>query len=97
LALDAIVGNTPGKHYLDSPHTLKNYTTAFWVSSLASNSSFEQWRDEGSLDAVTRANTVWKARLAGYEPPPIDDAVDAELKAFIGRRRSEIAAERDLA
>jgi len=97
LALDAIVGNTPGKHYLDSPHTLKNYTTAFWVSSLASNSSFEQWRDEGSLDAVTRANTVWKARLAGYEPPPIDDAVDAELKEFIGRRRSEIAAERDLA
>lgn len=97
LALDAIVGNGPGKHFLDSPHTLENYTSAFWVSSLANNDSFEQWRDEGSRDAVARANTVWKARLADYEPPPFDVAVDEELQAFMSRRRSEIAAARDSA
>jgi trimethylamine--corrinoid protein Co-methyltransferase len=95
LALDAIVGNGPGKHFLDNPHTLENYTSAFWMSELASNNSFEQWRDEGSEDSITRANKVWKERLARYEPPPLDDAVAEELQAFIARRRAEIAAEPD--
>jgi trimethylamine:corrinoid methyltransferase-like protein len=28
--------------------------------------------------------------LAAYEAPPLDDAIDAELLDFIGRRKSEM-------
>ncbi len=97
LALDAILGNGPGKHFLDNPHTFDNYTSAFWVSELANNDSFEQWSEEGAEDSVARANKVWKERLARYEPPPLDDAVVEELQEFMARRRTEIAAERDSA
>ena len=51
---------------------------------------FEQWLEDGALDAAQRANTIWKQRLAEYEPPPIDDAIDAELREYVARRKAEL-------
>ena len=47
----------------------------------------------GQVDAAQRANTLWKSRLAAYEPPAIDAAVDEELRAFVDRRKSEMPDE----
>jgi trimethylamine--corrinoid protein Co-methyltransferase len=87
-ALEAIVANGPGQHFLGSAHTLANFETAFYRSSTADNNSFEQWELEGAHDAAARANASWKKQLAEYEPPPIDDAVDAELREWIERRKA---------
>lgn len=87
-ALDAIVDNPPGQHYLGTAHTLANFETAFYRSDTADNSSFEQWTEDGGLDAAQRANVLWKQRLAAYEPPALDDAIDAELLDFIARRKA---------
>ena len=87
-AIDAIKENGPGQHFLGSAHTLANFETAFFRSSVADNNSFEQWESEGSPDAATRANAVWKKTLAEYEPPPIDDAVDEELRDWIERQKA---------
>jgi trimethylamine--corrinoid protein Co-methyltransferase len=87
-ALDAIVANGPGQHYLGSAHTLANFETAFYRAATADNNSFEQWELEGSLDAAARANAAWKRTLAGYEPPPIDEAVDQELREWVQRRKA---------
>ncbi len=87
-AVDAITENGPGKHFLGTAHTLANFETAFYRSSVADNASFEQWQEEGSLDAAQRANKVWKKMLAEYEPPPIDPAVDEELQEWIARRKA---------
>jgi trimethylamine--corrinoid protein Co-methyltransferase len=87
-ALDAIREHEPGMHFLGTPHTLANFETAFYRSSTADNSSFEQWLEEGSLDAAQRANKVWKEQLASYEPPPIDDAIDEELREYVARRKA---------
>ena len=46
-ALDAIVENGPGQHFLGTAHTLANFETAFFRSSIADNNSFEQWEIEG--------------------------------------------------
>ena len=89
-ALDAIRANPPGQHFLGSPHTLANFETAFYRSETADNSSFEQWIEEGGRDAAQRANQLWKERLAAYEPPPIDDAIDEELRAYVARRNAEL-------
>jgi trimethylamine--corrinoid protein Co-methyltransferase len=87
-ALDAIIENGPGQHFLGSAHTLANFETAFYRSEIADNNSFEQWEIEGSRDATMRANEVWKRMLAEYEPPPIDEATDEALREFIERKKA---------
>jgi trimethylamine--corrinoid protein Co-methyltransferase len=87
-AVDAIIENGPGQHFLGTAHTLANFETAFFRSSMADNNSFEQWEAEGSFDTTTRANAAWKKMLAEYEPPAIDDAVDAELTEWIERKKA---------
>ena len=74
-------------------HTLANFETAFYRSSVADNASYEQWLEEGSLDAAQRANALWKRTLEEYEAPPIDDAIDEELRDFIARRKDEMPDE----
>ena len=89
-ALDAIKETGPGQHFLGSEHTLKNFETAFAVSEIANNDSYEQWSEEGSLDAAQRANAIWKKMLNDYEPPPLDEAIDEAMLDFIAKRKDEL-------
>lgn len=89
-ALDAIREVGPGNHHLGSTHTLANFSTAFTTSTLADNNSFERWDEEGRTTAAERANTRWKELLATYEPPPIDEAIDEELRAYVERRKAQM-------
>ena len=90
-ALDAIRENPPGQHFLGTAHTLANFETAFYRSDTADNSSFEQWLEDGGLDAAQRANRLWK-RSPGRRTSRrrIDDAIDAELLEFVARRKAEL-------
>ncbi len=88
LAIDAYREVGPGGNYLSSAHTMRHFATANHESILADTNSFEQWTEDGCLDAQQRANRLWKRMLADYEPPPIDDAVNRELLAFIEDRRA---------
>ncbi len=92
-ALDAILENGAGQHFLGTAHTLANFENAFYRSTTADNASYEQWLEDGGLDAAQRANTIWKHQLAAYEPPSIDAAVDEALCEFIARRKSEMPDE----
>jgi len=93
LALDALRSNPPGNHFLGTAHTLANFETAFYRSDTADNNSYEQWSEEGGLDASQRANALWKRRLAEYEAPALDTAIDDELLAYIERRKQELPDE----
>ena len=92
-AMEAFRTNAHGDHFLGNPHTLANFETAFWRSDISDAASYEQWSEEGSLSAGQRANARWKQLLADYEPPPIDDAVDAELRDYVTRRKAEMPDE----
>ena len=48
----------PGGHFLGCAHTQANFETAFYRSNVADNNSVEQWQEEGSKDAATRANAL---------------------------------------
>lgn len=88
-AMDALREVGPGSHFLGCAHTQANFETAFYRSTIADNNSFEQWEQEGSSDAVKRANGIWKLMLETYEAPAIDPAIDEALLAFMERRKSE--------
>jgi trimethylamine---corrinoid protein Co-methyltransferase len=90
LAVDAYGEATPGTTFLDHPHTLARYRNAFFESAMFDSRSFEQWRDDGSLDAASRANTALNSMLADYQAPPIDEAIDEALLDFMARRKDEL-------
>jgi trimethylamine--corrinoid protein Co-methyltransferase len=89
-ALDAMLANPPGQHHLGSAHTLANFESAFYRAETADNNSFEQWLEDGGLDAAQRANAIWKRMLAEYEAPPIDPGVDEALQEFIAKRKASM-------
>jgi len=88
-ALDGFAELGPGKHFFSAQHTLRHYETAFWESSVADNNSFEQWRDAGELRTEDRAAARVASTLRDYVAPPIDDAIDQQLREFVARRKAE--------
>ena len=90
-AMSAFEEVGPGKHFLGSEHTLANFETAFYRSTVADNNSYEQWSAEGSLDAAQRANTLWKQMLAEYQAPELDPAIDEALQAFMTEKKASFA------
>lgn len=90
-AMDAIREVGPGSHFLGCAHTQANFETAFYQSTIADYSSYEQWSIEGRLTAEQRANRVWKKMLADYVDPGLDPALDEALKAFMSVRKSELS------
>ena len=90
-AMDALREIGPGAHFLGATHTQNNFEKAFYRSTMADNNSFEQWQEDGALDAEQRANIRWKAQLNDYEAPPLDEAIDEALIEFMARRKSASA------
>jgi trimethylamine--corrinoid protein Co-methyltransferase len=86
-AMKPILTTGPGQHYLGTEHTLANFETAFWRPETSDSNSFEQWEAEGGKDAVTRAHERWHQMLTDYEPPPLDDAVDHQLRTWVEKRK----------
>lgn len=87
-AIDAMLANPPGQHFLGSEHTLANFEDAFYRSTTANNDSFEQWFEEGSVEAEDRATLRWQTMLHEYEAPAMDDSTEEELQAFIATRKA---------
>jgi trimethylamine---corrinoid protein Co-methyltransferase len=91
LAVEAFAEVGPGNHFFGCSHTMKHYETAFWDSDLSDNEPFEKWEAAGSSDAASRANKLWKKRLAEYEAPALDEGVREALQDFVGRKKAGVA------
>ena len=88
-AMEAFRTNPHGVHFLGNGHTLENFESAFYRSTLADSNSYEQWSEEGGLSAAQRANTAWKQMLSDYQAPPLDEAADHAMCAYVERRKAE--------
>ena len=95
LAIEAIRDVGPGGHFFGTPHTQERYKTAFYSPVLSDWRNFESWSEAGSPTALDKANKVWKQRLAEYEKPPIDPAIEEEINAFVAKRTAEGGAPTD--
>jgi trimethylamine--corrinoid protein Co-methyltransferase len=79
-----------GGHFLGAQHTMERFRECFYRPMLSSSANFERWLRTGAKDAAARATEICEKKLAEYEPPPIDDAVRAELEDYVTRRRAEL-------
>ncbi|MAZ02878.1 MAG: methyltransferase [Sneathiella sp.] len=89
LGLDAMREAGHGGHFFGTQHTQARYQTAFYEPILSDWRNFESWAEAGSPDALKRANVIYKAILAEYEPPAHDPARLEELNEFIDKRIAE--------
>ena len=89
LALEAIAEVGPGGHFFGTEHTQTRYRDAFYAPVLSDWRNFESWREAGSPTAMEKANTLWKARLAAYESPPLEPDRAEALADFVARRTRE--------
>ena len=89
-AMDALRETGPGQHFLGSAHTQANFETAFWRSSMADNTTFEQWSSEGYVESHERARARAKEMLASYEAPHLDESIDEALIEFIAKRKEAL-------
>ena len=86
--IHAFVWAASGNPYLVD--TLERFRECFYRPLLSSTENFDRWTRNGGLDAAARAEKIWRETLEAYEPPPIDEAVRAQLQEFVARRRKEL-------
>ncbi|MDA8062393.1 MAG: trimethylamine methyltransferase family protein, partial [Actinomycetota bacterium] len=79
-----------GGHFLGAAHTMERFRTCFYRPLLSSSQNFERWNRDGAKDTATRAGEIAQRTLDAYEPPPLDEAVRAELEDYVARRRKEL-------
>jgi trimethylamine---corrinoid protein Co-methyltransferase len=79
-----------GGHFLGAMHTLERFRECFYRPLLSSTENFDRWQRNGGRDAAERAGEIWRKTIEEYEQPPIDEAVDAQLREYVSRRRTEL-------
>src|SRR5579864_334461 len=79
-----------GGHFLGAAHTMERFRECFYRPLLSSTSNYERWLKQGGKDTAARAGEICAKTLDEYQPPPMDEAVRAELQEFVTRRRSEL-------
>jgi trimethylamine--corrinoid protein Co-methyltransferase len=79
-----------GGHFLGAAHTLERFRECFYRPLVSSTENFERWKKNGANDTAARASEIWHKTLDEYEKPAIDQSLEAELKAFVDRRRKEL-------
>jgi trimethylamine---corrinoid protein Co-methyltransferase len=90
LAFGAHVEVGHGGHFLGAEHTMERFRECFYRPLLSSTANYERWLKLGGKDATARASDITAKKLDEYTPPPLDDAIRAELDDFVTRRRAEL-------
>jgi trimethylamine---corrinoid protein Co-methyltransferase len=91
-AVDAMAEVGPGGHFFGAQHTIARYETAFYAPLLSDWRTFQTWEADGALSATERAQRIYKALLASYEPPALDPARREALADYVERRKREYLA-----
>lgn len=92
LAFDVIADVGPGGLFLAHEHTLEHFRSDLFMSPLFRATAYPTWEKQGSRTTDVIATDEWKALLAQYEDPGIDDGLDAELLRFVEVRAAELDA-----
>ncbi len=88
--LDAMREVGPGGHFLGSAHTRRS---GLFNLELQNTATYEQWEEEGGLEAIDDGRDEARRQLERYEAPAIDPGLDEALLEFVARRTAELPAD----
>ncbi len=93
LARDAYLETGPGANFLSTGHTLRHYADANFEPDLPEAGPYETWQEHGARTLEQRASARWKAMLAAYEPPPMEEGAREALEDYVARRKADLPDE----
>lgn len=93
LALDLIREIGPGRHFLETDHTMMHYRTEIWYPDLADRWAINDWIQQGSRSIEERATARWQELLASFTPPELPAGVAAELDRYVAEAAERITRE----
>jgi trimethylamine--corrinoid protein Co-methyltransferase len=85
LALDLIQEVGWQGHYLDREHTARHHRREHLRPRLLRRDPRELWERKGSKTALDLARERMHSILERHQPPPLDPAVEKELRAYVAR------------
>jgi len=88
--LDAVREVGPGGHFLGSAHTRRSN---LFNLDLQNTAPFDQWREEGSPEAIDDGRAEARRQLERYERPAIDPGLEEALREFVARRTADLPAD----
>lgn len=77
----------PGGHFLGSAHTRRSN---LFELKLQDTSPYEQWVEDGRLDAAERAGEEVGKLLEKYQRPPLDEDTQERLQRYVDQRSAEL-------
>jgi len=78
----------PGGQYLTHPKTFKLCRTEFYLPNLMARSNYDSWSSGGKKKIHELADDKVSQRLAKYEKPDIDPAIEVELTEYVNKRKN---------
>ncbi|MEL7345337.1 MAG: trimethylamine methyltransferase family protein [Pseudomonadota bacterium] len=95
IALDAIQEVGSSGHFFGIQHTQDRYESAFYQPFLSDWRNFEAWDIDGAVWTAERAHRLFKAIIAEFKAPAMDDKARGQLEEFVARRKEEGGAPTD--
>jgi len=86
--IDLIKNVEPGGHYIGEEYTR---THIHFTSRLQDYNTYEQWLEEGSINADVRGLAHTRRLLDSYQQPEMDSDITHSLNDFVERRSKEIS------
>jgi trimethylamine--corrinoid protein Co-methyltransferase len=76
-----------GGQYLTQPKTFKLCRTEFYLSDFMNRQNHAGWKAAGAKRLDQGGTDRLNQRLAGFSKPDIDPGIEADLAAYVGRRK----------
>jgi trimethylamine--corrinoid protein Co-methyltransferase len=74
------------RHLLTAEHTLEHWPEALYLPGpMVDRTNWDQWQEQGSRDWRARALAAVDETLARYEEPPVDPALDRDVRDLFRR------------
>lgn len=86
--IDMIAKVGPGGQYLTNPKTFKLCRTEFFLPDLMARTNYDSWAASGKKKIHQLADDKVSQRLAKYEKPDIDPAIELELTEYVNNRKN---------
>ena len=75
-----------GGEFLSHPSTFEHFRDEHFDTTLFNRLGYNEWVQQGSKDALTRAGEVVRTRLESYEKPELDPEIEKRIDNFIRDR-----------
>jgi len=91
LALDLIDRIGPGGNFIAEEHTVRHFREEVWMPAILDRQYWDHWDSRGRRTTADNVKDRLRTLLASYEPKPLDDMMEREVKKVIEKARKNLA------